>query len=61
VHLELRLPAERVEQSGFDQIDGQMREVDPDPASVQLLGGVDGGAAAVDIVGPCNPEDIDCN
>jgi hypothetical protein len=41
---------EGIAQAFFDQPDGQMGDVDADPLAAQLLGGVDGGAAAAERV-----------
>ena len=40
--------AEGVVEAGFDEADGEVGDVDADPAAVEALGDLDGGAAAAE-------------
>jgi hypothetical protein len=43
-HVEHRIGAEGVPQTDLDQVDGQVRNVDPDPLATEALSGIDGSA-----------------
>jgi hypothetical protein len=42
------LEVEHIAEAVFDECDGEVCDVDADPASVEFLGGDDGGAAAAE-------------